>query len=715
MKQVFLFSGTKEGRRLARRLGAAGIETVVSVSPEYGTVTPEDAGPGDPTEFLFEQMNEEETEATLRRVAPKIVVDATHPFALDASERIRAAAERAGVPYLRLKRKSKDAPDRKVFLFAGLDEAITALCRTSGNILVTTGADTLSEFTSSESLKDRLYVRIPPTKECFDICDSLEIPRERIIAMQGPFTEEMNRATLRSYGIRHLVTKQNRNSGGFSEKIFAAQETETAVYVLGAPEEDGISYAEVLDRLGELLSVDLRDTVTITVSLVGTGPGDRACMTEEAGRAIREADVLFGEKQQLLPFRSGKKIYPYVHGDEILPRMEQLLQEARQGDPHVRVAVLLAGDTGFHSGATGLIFYLTNWRRRMLLSDTGRLQMLIRTYPGISSVQLLAARLQDHWDNAYVADLSREETTWQEVFRRVNSEKRSYLLPTGVEDVERLRKWVLENDTERERYSLYAGYQLSFREERIFADEGQRPGIGAEDAVCDPFPDILPEGQYTVMIRNNTPESEAGQDESQVLTGLSNEEFLREKDIPLIREEVRTIALSKLRLTEPAVVYDIGSNSGSLAVELGRILKNSRIYAIEKEKERVDLVRRNIRHLSATGVEVVEGEAPEVLEGIEAPTHVLVEGSEGRLFSILQTVFQRTSNARAVILADTLEAKTELAQLLSGSVITEYTILEPEYIELNVSHNRKMGRHHALKAETPVAILSFRFGRRPGA
>lgn|GEM_PF-19311 len=715
MKKVFLFSGTEEGKRLARRLGAAGIETTVAVSEEYGTVIPEEPGKEVPVELIHRDIDEAEMVSFIRSVDPGIVVDATHPYALEASRRVRNAAEQAGIPYIRMKRRSKDAPDRKVFLFSESKDVVTALEKTSGNVLITTGADSLKEYAEREGLKDRLYVRIPPEDRSIEICDSLGIPRERIIAMKGPFSKEINRATFLNYEIRHLVTKQSDRSGNFVEKVFAAQETETAVYVLGMPQEDGIPYGEVLDRLGELFSIELRDTVTINVSLVGVGPGNTDCMTAEAERAIREADVLFGTSKLPETFRSGKQVYPYVRGEEILPRLEQLLWEARQGDPHVRAAVLLPGDTGFHSGSMGLIFYLTNWRRRMLLSDTGRIDMRIRTYPGISPVQLMAARLQDHWDHAFVGDLSGEETTLQEVFERLPYEKRTYLLATGVEDVEQLRKWVLEKDPERERYSLYAGYQLSMREERIFADEGQRPGIGAEDAICDPFPDILPEGAYTIMIRNCAPASEDGGEEVQVLTGLSNDEFLREKEIPLILEEVRTIALSKLRITEPAVVYDIGSNSGSISVELGRLLKNSKIYAIEKEKERADLVRRNIKHLSAHSVTVVEGEAPDILEELPAPTHLLVEGAEGGLFRILQTVFNRSPGARAVVLADTLELKSELAQLLSGSIPTEYTILEPEYIELNVSHNRKLGRHHAMKADNPVAILAFRFGRRPGA
>ena len=713
MKQVFLFTGTVEGKRLARRLGAAGIVTVISVSPEYGAVMPDNPGPDDTTEFLQGKMNESETEAAIRRMAPQIVVDATHPYALEASARIRAAAKKAGVPCLRLKRKSMDSPDRKVFLFPETRDMIPALQRSTGNIMIAAGAETVQPLAEAEGLATRLFVLIPPTKDGLEACEAAGISREHVIAMQGPFSGEMNRALLRNYAIRHLVIGTEGHNGDFSERIFAAQETGTAVYVPGETEGEGIPYAEILDRLGELFSVELRDVVTVSISLVGTGPGEKNCITEEAGQAIREADVLFGEDQLLEPWRIGKKVYAYSRGEDILPKLEQLIREARQGDPHVRVAILQAGDTGFHSGTTGLIFYLTNWRRRMLLSDTGRLQMRIRTFPGISSVQMMAARLQDHWDSAFVTDPSGEESSWREVFRRIPLEKRTYLLVDGVSDVEKLRDWIREQDPEREKYSIYAGYQLTYSEERIFADEGMHPGIGAEDAICDPFPDILPEGNYTVMIRNSKPENRKGQTESQVLAGLPNDMFLREKEIPLTREEVRTIALSKLRITEPAVVYDIGS--GSLAVELGRLLSDSEIYAIEKEGDRAELIRRNVKHLSAREVTVVEGEAPEALEGLPAPTHLIVEGAEGRLFGILQKVFLRSPGARAVILADTLEAKTELAQLLSGSVLTEYTILDPEYIELNVSHNRKLGGHHALKAESPVAILSFRFGRRPGA
>ena len=100
MDQVFLFAGTKEGQRLARSLGAAGIKTAVSVAAEYGTVTLEETGLGDEVRVLHDRMDSEAMEDAIRAAAPKVVVDATHPYALEVSERIRLASEHAGVPYL---------------------------------------------------------------------------------------------------------------------------------------------------------------------------------------------------------------------------------------------------------------------------------------------------------------------------------------------------------------------------------------------------------------------------------------------------------------------------------------------------------------------------------------------------------------------------------------------------------------------------------------
>ncbi len=717
MDKIFVFAGTSEGRRLAKRLGAAGVLTMVSVATEYGAMVLEEAGLGQSVKVLRGRMTPEEMEKAIRDFDPMVVVDATHPYALAASANIRSATGAAGVPYLRLKRKTQDAPSRKVFLFETAGEVIESLKRTHGNILLTTGVNLLPEFAADEELRERLFVRVLPGRESLEACEAAGIRGRQIIAMQGPFSQEMNRATIHAYDIKHLVTKQSGRSGGFEEKIFAAQETETAVYILGAPEEEGIPYAVVLDRLGEMLGIDLRETITITVSMVGVGPGSERFLTEEARTTIAEADVLFGAERMVEPYAQGKQVFPYYKGEDIVPRLESLLREAREKDPHVRVAILLSGDSGFYSGSSGLLFYFTNWRRRISLSDTGHFTMQIRTIPGISSVQMLAARLQDHWEAAYIDSLhGTNEEAFDRVVQRIPWEKWTFLLTSGVADVYRLLRWVREQGDKRENYSLYAGYRLSYPDEIIFGEEGLRPGNGTEDAKLSPFPDILPEGLYTVMIRNSDPEEGTGEQAVlQTTLGLSNDAFLKEPGTPITKEEIRTIAISKLRISEPAVVYDIGGGTGSFAVEMGRVLRNSRIFTIEKDKDRVEVIRRNVKHLQASSVTVVEGEAPEILSTLTPPTHAVIGGADGRLLSILTTLFNLSPHCAVVVMASTLETKAEIASLLSGQIVTDYELLNAEYIELNVSRSRQLGKYRALKAENPVAILSFRFGRKPGA
>ncbi|MBR3537675.1 MAG: precorrin-6A reductase [Eubacterium sp.] len=716
MSRVFLFAGTSEGRRLARRLGAAGITVTISVATEYGAELLSDSGLGESVTVLRGRMSRDEMEQAIREAAPEIVVDATHPYALAVSENIRNAAEAASVSCLRLLRKTKDSPSQKVFLFQNYGEVIQALRHTAGNILLTTGVNSLAEFAAEPELKDRLFVRVLPGSESITACEEAGIHGRQIIAMQGPFSREMNRATIHDFEIRHLVTKQSGRPGGFEEKVFAAQETGAALYIVGAPEEEGISYAEVLDRLGELLSVDLRETITISVSLVGVGPGEEAFLTEEARKAIREADVLFGAERHLAPYQGMKQLFPNYKGDEILPRLEQLLREARDKDPHVRAAVLLSGDSGFYSGSSGLIFYLTNWRRRMQLSETGRFAMQIRTIPGVSAIQLMAARLQEPWEKAYIDSLhGTDEDAWERVLHRIPKEKRTILLTSGAKDVRRLLKWIRGQGSHHSRYSLYAGYRLSYPEEQIYQEPGEIPGRGTEDLSAKSFPDILPEGLYTVMIHNSEPEEEKEDGVRQDTLGISNELFVREEGIPITKEEIRTVAISKLRITEPAVIFDIGSGSGSFACELGRILGNSRIFAIEKSKRRVELIERNVRQLKASSVSVVHGEAPDVLGKLVAPTHAVIGGSDGQLLPILQELYRISPGCRVVILAATLETKAEIAAILTNQVPMDFEPGDPEYIELNLSRSRMLGKYRSLRAENPVAICAFTFRRKPVA
>ena len=193
-----------------------------------------------------------------------LVVDATHPYAVEVSANIRSAAARTGVRCVRLLRTDDDGEtggeplqdrglnaDRTGCDAVYVDSAASAaayLAETAGRILLTTGSKELGAF--REIPADRLYVRVLPTAAGIAACEQAGIPYRNIIAMVGPFSQEMNAATMRQYQIAWMVTKDSGKAGGFDEKMEACRETGARPVVIERPRECGLSMEEVLALIG---------------------------------------------------------------------------------------------------------------------------------------------------------------------------------------------------------------------------------------------------------------------------------------------------------------------------------------------------------------------------------------------------------------------------------------------------------------------------------
>ena len=242
--RIVIFGGTSEGRRLSERLAELGAALTVCVASDYGR---EEQGEIPGVSVRVGPLDAEEKRALLKDAA--LCVDATHPYARHISETVRAACEAAGVPLLRLKRDESETAGARVFADAA--GAAAWLSRREGNILLTTGAKELAAYAALSP--ERLFPRVLPCRESLAACEAQGIPHRNIIAMQGPFSREMNAATIRQYAIRYLVSKDGGGAGGFREKAAAARETGAELLVLSRPREDGLSYEEVLERCAEAL------------------------------------------------------------------------------------------------------------------------------------------------------------------------------------------------------------------------------------------------------------------------------------------------------------------------------------------------------------------------------------------------------------------------------------------------------------------------------
>lgn len=241
MRRV-IFSGTSEGKTLCQQLAQAGLQAEVCVATEYGKeVMPELPGITVHTgRMTTEQMTEFLHGA-------EIVIDATHPYAVEVSKNIRAACAQVSCRYIRLLRPKTQAEG--TVHVPSAEAAAQYLSQTEGNVLLTVGSKELSCFTAVPEYQQRLWPRVLPATKSLEICQQLGFPAAHLILMQGPFSTEMNIALIHASNAKWLVTKDTGAAGGLPEKLEAAKQCGCRVLLIDRPQEDGMTPDAVRDLL----------------------------------------------------------------------------------------------------------------------------------------------------------------------------------------------------------------------------------------------------------------------------------------------------------------------------------------------------------------------------------------------------------------------------------------------------------------------------------
>ena len=270
--KILLFGGTTEGRELSCRLAEEGFAVTVCVATPYGA---EEQGERENVTVKAGRLSVPEMELLLKE--HDVCIDATHPYATEVTEHIREACAGTGVAYRRVLREactdtgeqnaqmpqpaesvSDRAPD--VVYADRAAEAARYLAERNGNVLLTTGAKELHAYDALD--RERLFVRTLPSHESLDACEAAGIPHRNIIAMQGPFCEELNEGLLKQYDIAYLVTKDGGETGGFPEKLRAAHRLGVQVLVIARPREetDAVTPEELLRELRKTAGTETKKT-----------------------------------------------------------------------------------------------------------------------------------------------------------------------------------------------------------------------------------------------------------------------------------------------------------------------------------------------------------------------------------------------------------------------------------------------------------------------
>jgi len=647
---VILFAGTSEGRILAEKCAGQPIELYVSVVTDYGG---ELISPAENVHVLPGRKDAGAIRALIAETGAKTVIDATHPYADHVTGTLQAVCAGTGTEYLRLLRAEEHAGTEKCVFVEDTAAAVDYLSGTEGNVLLTVGSKELPAYTRLPDFENRLYARILPLPDGVAQSAALGYRGKHLICMQGPFSEELNAAMLRALDCRYLVTKDTGAAGGFPEKVRAAAACGVTVVVVARPlREEGVSLEDCLALLRARYGFSVKKQVTI----LGVGAGSAGSMTLDADRACREAGLIVGAKRLTEALaRYGKPVKNAVAPGEIAA--------AVRGGPEEKVVVAMSGDTGFYSGTKKLLPLLADLRPTVL--------------PGISSVAYLCARTGESWDDALLISAHGRECNY---LAKIRHNEKVIALTGGDSPVSALLEALCANGLGG--VSVTVGSDLSYETESVTTGT-------AEELRGRAFPPLA-----VLLVKN--PEAAA----AVVTHGREDGDFLR-AEVPMTKQEIRAVTLSKLALTRSAVCWDVGAGTGSVSLEMAEQCADGVVYAVEHKAEACGLIEQNKLHLGVANVEVVRGAAPEALSDLPAPDRVFIGGSSGSLGAILDCALAKNPAARIVLNTVTAESFAEAVQCLKERPVTD-----PDIVLLNAARGRKAGRYHLMTAQNPVYVIS---------
>ena len=248
MTDVVIFGGTTEGRELAEFCSRTWTPTLVCVATELGEqVAPELRC----VTYHTGRLGREEMAGLVRENAPRIVVDATHPYAAEVTGNVAAVCAELGLAHVRVRRPGGDTEsgergsEKDIRTFPDIGAAIVWLNTTAGTIFSTTGAKEAAALTAVEGFRERVVLRILPLAQGIAECQALGYPSSRIVAMQGPFGRDLNAALFRHFGASILLTKDSGDVGGFGDKLAAARDCGMTTAVITRPTDvDGVGVEE---------------------------------------------------------------------------------------------------------------------------------------------------------------------------------------------------------------------------------------------------------------------------------------------------------------------------------------------------------------------------------------------------------------------------------------------------------------------------------------
>lgn len=393
------------------------------------------------------------------------------------------------------------------------------------------------------------------------------------------------------------------------------------------------------------------------VSLLALGGGTAATLTEQCTAALLQAQHIVGASRLLQNLPEG------CTQSRAAATKPQKILELLQNAGCEKAAVIYSGDTGFYSGCRNLI---------PLLEEHN---IPYTVYPGLSSVQLLAAALHRPWQEWILVSAHGVHC---DAVAAVMRGKPAFFLTGGSLGVPELCAQLTQAGLGD--LPVTVGENLSYPEQRIVTGTAAQMQEQSFAPLC-------------VLLAEAAPQPPCR------AAGWPDDWFVRGK-VPMTKRMVRAAVLASLGPQPGETIWDVGAGTGSVSVELAACAQGGTVYAVEREEPALELIVQNRRKFHAWNLHVVEGYAPQALSDLPAPDAVFVGGSKGKLEAILLQVLDKNPNARICLTCIALET---LETVLSFCRVHG---LEPTVTQLAISEAQPKGTLHLLMAQNPIFLVT---------
>ena len=247
---ILVLAGTGESRQIIKELKRLSFEVMASVVTDYGHDLLRELG----IEIHQQMLDREMMLELIKKEKIEMIVDATHPFAKNVSLNALFAAKRAGINYLRFQREGiedQNLIDNQGLIFATDFQEAAKRAAKYPRVLLTIGSKNLDYFTKEiKDWQNRLIIRILSDWQFVKRARELGFSPANIIAMQGPFSQELNKIILKDYAIDLIVCKDSGQIGGLNSRLMAAKELGIPLLLIKRPI---IDYGRVVSSVKGLL------------------------------------------------------------------------------------------------------------------------------------------------------------------------------------------------------------------------------------------------------------------------------------------------------------------------------------------------------------------------------------------------------------------------------------------------------------------------------